>query len=352
MLWSKFKENYEFCCKSWNKYLGDGEELKRYLDEKPNGYLWTSFKFLDIYFRSFGQTVFVNNPFLGLVFLLAISISNPTAGLGCALGGFISTGTDFLLGLHPITHLESGVSSFNGSLIGTVLCALFPLVDASQLDLWIGVCFGSLISVFISSALNNSLGQINVPFMTLPFNIVALVSFSSWQSDQVSPLEVELEATNSSVEVLRMMEGTILSMGQVFAIPGLTPSIIMWVAVILYSPLLALFSLLGATIGSSLPLLLLDAGDYETVYSGLWGYSCLLSMACVSWAVFPASPNSLLAGLVNTVATVFTQKALLRVLGKMSLPVFTLPFTLPSLIVILSWNKRRKSSEGLKNTTV
>ena len=51
--------------------------------------------------------------------------------------------------------------------------------------------------------------------MTLPFNIVALVSFSSWQSDQVSPLEVELEATNSSVEFVRMMEGTILSMGQV-----------------------------------------------------------------------------------------------------------------------------------------
>ena len=73
------------------------------------------------------------------------------------------------------------------------------------------------LSVFISSALHNSLGQINVPFMTLPFNIVALVSFSSWQSDQVSPLEVELEATNSSVEVLRMMEGTILSMGQVIS---------------------------------------------------------------------------------------------------------------------------------------
>ena len=97
------------------------------------------------YHRNIWQTVFVNNPFLGPVFLLAISISNPTAGLGCAVGGFISTGTDFLLGLHPTTLLESGVSSFNGSLIGTVLCALFPLVNASQLELWTGVCFGSLI---------------------------------------------------------------------------------------------------------------------------------------------------------------------------------------------------------------
>ena len=29
--------------------------------------------------------------------------------------------------------------------------------------------------------------------------------------------------------------------------------------------------------------------DYSSVYSGLWGYSCILSMAAVSWAQFPFS---------------------------------------------------------------
>ena len=60
----------------------------------------------------------------------------------------------------------------------------------------------------------------------------------------------------------------------------------------------------------------------------------------MSWAVYPCSGKSLFAGVVNTVATVFTQKALMRTLGKVSLPVFTLPFTLSTLLLVLSWNKQ------------
>ena len=60
----------------------------------------------------------------------------------------------------------------------------------------------------------------------------------------------------------------------------------------------------------------------------------------MSWAVYPFSGKSLFAGVVNTVATVFTQKALMRTLGKVSLPVFTLPFTLSTLLLVLSWNKQ------------
>ena len=109
--------------------------------------------------------------------------------------------------------------------------------------------------MFISSALQNSLGHLNVPFMTLPFNFVAVISFLTWQTGRNPGLEVEV-AGNSSVEVERLVEGVVLSMGQVYAIPGLVPSIIMWVAVTLYSPLLAVLSFLGALMGTLLPLLL------------------------------------------------------------------------------------------------
>ena len=47
----------------------------------------------------------------------------------CCLGGFIATMADYLLGLHPLVMVENGVSSFNGSLVGTVLPALFHLVS-------------------------------------------------------------------------------------------------------------------------------------------------------------------------------------------------------------------------------
>ena len=45
-------------------------------------------------------------------------------------------------------------------------------------------------------------------------------------------------------------------MGQVYAISGLVPSLLIWLAVFLYNPLLAALSAVGALMGSFLPLLL------------------------------------------------------------------------------------------------
>ena len=89
------------------------------------------------------QTVFVSNPFLGLLILLSIFITDMRAGAGCAIGGLIATLTDHFLGLHPQSLADNGVSSFNGSLLGTVLPALFSLVSDNQTQLWIAVCFGA-----------------------------------------------------------------------------------------------------------------------------------------------------------------------------------------------------------------
>ena len=97
-----------------------------------------------------------------------------------------------------------------------------------------------------------------------------------------------------------------LSMGQVFAIHGLVPSLFIWLAVALYNPLLAGLSAVGALMGSFLPLLLLgnialikqsqtdnlslsDSYHHQSIYHGLWGYSTILSLACVSWAAFAFS---------------------------------------------------------------
>ena len=152
------------------------------------------------------QTIFVNNPFLGLLILVSILLGHVQAGLGCALGGLIATLTELILGLHPQSMWNSGVASFNGSLLGTVLPSLFSLVSNNEAHLWVAVCFGSfarffismfhiiifhvLCSVIISSALHNSLGQLNLPFMTLPFNFIAIISFLNFQSEEYIAAQV------------------------------------------------------------------------------------------------------------------------------------------------------------------
>jgi len=338
-----FKTNLHKLQEHWDDYLGDSRILKQILKVKSeNNICWAIVNFLDNYYRSLGETVFVNNPFLGMLILVSIFIGHAKAGLGCALGGLIATMTDQFLGLHPQSMLDSGVSSFNGSLLGTVLPALFHLVSdqghEQESKLWVAVCFGSFVSVFISSALLNSLGKLKAPFMTLPFNFIALISFLNFQSSEFSPPAESDLPLNDSIDWMKVLEGCVLSMGQVYAVQNIITSIIMWAAVFLYNPVLALLSALGAIIGTFLPLAFLDPSSYESVYTGLWGYSCILSMAAVSFACFPLSKKSIFAGFVNVICTVFAQKSLITTLSKAKLPVFTLPFTLSTLLMVLSWN--------------
>ena len=104
--------------------------------------------------------------------------------------------------------------------------------------------------------------------------------------------------------------GILLSMGQVYAVNNLLSSLIITLAVALYSPILALMSLLGATLGSVVPLIFINVSSLSQVYTGLWGYSSILSMAGVSCAILPFSKVSFVAGFVNVVTTVFIQKLL------------------------------------------
>ena len=57
-----------------------------------------------------------------------------------------------------------------------------------------------------------------------------------------------------SIDWMKVLEGCVLSMGQVYAVQNIITSIIMWAAVFLYNPVLALLSALGAIIGTFLPL--------------------------------------------------------------------------------------------------
>ena len=65
-------------------------------------------------------------------------------------------------------------------------------------------------------------------------------------------------------------------MGQVYAIHGLVPSLLIWLAVALYNPLLAALSAVGALMGSFLPLLLL--GNHAVIKQAVTSSHKLVSV--------------------------------------------------------------------------
>ena len=112
------------------------------------------------------------------------------------------------------------------------------------------VCLGSVATVFVSAALLNSIGRLDAPFMTLPFNFIAIISFLNFQTDSyMLPQPAVEEAVNTtmaenirytaifliyapmnhdiqtllcsdveSIQWVAVVEGCVLSMGQVWAV--------------------------------------------------------------------------------------------------------------------------------------
>ena len=105
-------------------------------------------------------------------------------GLGCLLGAGLATLTELLVGLHPWGLVANGVAAFNGVLVGTVIPILFPLFYGPGHHvphMWAAVAIGAVTSVFLASAFNNFLAKFNVPYMALPFNLIATVVFLTLQ---------------------------------------------------------------------------------------------------------------------------------------------------------------------------
>ena len=150
--------------------------------------------------------------------------------------------------------------------------------------------------------------------MALPFNLVAVCVFLTLQPFQFTP-EPEtpvIQVNDNSTELswMNVGQGILVSMGQVYAVKEVEPSIVINLAVLIASPMLFVMSTVGATIGTLLSLTFIDASEYDNVYNGLWGYNALLSMASVSCVFFPLTVTSFIAGLINVLATVFIQRAL------------------------------------------
>jgi len=333
-----------------------------YLNDKDVYSRWFLPINLNIFLRAVGQPAFVNNPLLGLLILVAIFLFNWQVGLGCILGGGVATLTEVVLGLHPWDLVGNGVCSFNGVLVGTVISILYPGVYGVERStgMWVAIVIGAVTSVFFASAFNNFLSKVNVPYMALPFNIIAVCVFLSLQPNPQIEITEKMTFNASdpycgdgSVSWCGVGRGVIVSMGQVYAVDAVVPSLVMNLAVLLASPLLFTMSTLGATIGSLMALTILPEEEFHQVYSGLWGYNALLSMAAVSCVFFPFSPAAFMAGIVNTFATVGIQAGLKANMDKNHLPVFTLPMTLCTLVMLMAAQSRpSKCGSPLARTEV
>ena len=156
-----------------------------------------------------------------------------------------------LLQMQPWTSMRVGLTPLNAILIGSVVSTLYPAVYNVDMDaqMWIFICVGSFVSIFICGGFANTIGQANIPYLTFPFNVVAICTFLAIKP---MPLEIpdSLEDEKMSVDWFMVGRGILVSMSQVYAINHIPASILMNIGVLISSPLLFTMSLIGATLGS------------------------------------------------------------------------------------------------------
>ncbi|CAB3372543.1 Hypothetical predicted protein [Cloeon dipterum] len=231
--------------------------------------------FLDITGRNIGQITFCNNPLSGLVIFVGMLIASPDLGAAALLSSTISI-IVALATKHPREGLTCGGAGFNAVLFGVVMKAIvlnsdeetnsFPVAVVT----WVTISIGAAVTVILTNGLGSLLGSATpaVPCLSLPFNMVAVVAtltltfineLPQGHGDEQSDVNFTSVpsnhsdgeiATDDEIDYGLLLQGSLLGMGQITAINDLACSALVVLAMMLFSPLLALSAFSGSLIAT------------------------------------------------------------------------------------------------------
>ena len=341
--------------------------LNQHLENQPIA------DFINSTLRGIGQVIFVNNPLSGFLILLALFIHSPWVALMGLLGATAANVAALLLALDRTT-IRNGIFCYNGLLVGAAL-ATFSSPDEG-LGRW-----GWVVSIVLFSSLTtvlmNTFGvwwakTINTPPLTLPFDITTLfcLALIIWLPQSWFELGAASPSTPShNVDLLRLTAAIPAGFGQVFLTDKLVSGLLILLAVALCTPLGALVSLLGGSLGLLVGLGLGVVPD--TLYTGLWGYNALLAAMAIGGVFYAPNIRSILIGAIAAFLAALIGGLLGLIFTPLSLPVLTVPFcmvttggflilrrSLPSLVPVAlhvmtspeeHWQRYRAAKEVITN---
>ncbi|XP_033215432.1 urea transporter DVU1160-like [Belonocnema kinseyi] len=330
---------------------GDFALLKDFLSKKDST-LWVPLQLLDALLRGFGQATCANNPISGLLVVIALGVASP--GL---LVLSIATG---LLGLllsilirEPSESVENGLTVFNPLLVGALAYAFVPKMygpfDAFSLLL---LFFSTIFSVYLT----RSAGSGKLPSLTFPYVVVELMLLfilkehnGGFQYIETSMQNITINNGTRSVTMDdtstivgkgdavspdwgMIFRGVVTSASQVYGVDDVALGSVVYLALIIYSPITTAFSFAGALIGSLLGLEL-DI-SYEIIYSGVWGFNGLLTGAALGGNFLIINKHASIATVVAIAFTTILQYIIYIILNKYQLPYLSMPFVISTWLFL------------------
>ncbi|XP_011698932.1 PREDICTED: urea transporter 2-like isoform X3 [Wasmannia auropunctata] len=315
--------------KTWVAFVGDFAILKDFFAQKTQR-VWHAVQLLDSFLRGFGQLM--REP-------------------------------DFIV--------ENGLSVYNPLLVGAVSYGLIPQIYGAGFDTL--SCLLVLLATILSVYLSRSLRSDKFSCTTWPFNLVefALIFILSTQNgaatvaQSAGPMFEMHNATSETTTTTTtadggagfhglqnttgayidwgmVVRGSVVSASQLFGVDNVIVGSVMYLAMLIYSPVSTAFSYFGALCGTFAGLEL--GADCRRAYSGMWGYNSLLTGAALGGNLLVLNGQTAVAAVMAIIYTSLLQYAIESIFAKAQLPVLTLPFVIATSLFL-------KLSDGKEDPT-
>uniref|UniRef100_A0AAX7VJ86 Urea transporter n=1 Tax=Astatotilapia calliptera TaxID=8154 RepID=A0AAX7VJ86_ASTCA len=315
---------------------GDMEHLDKYMKDKS-----FVLQLAVCGLRGVTRVILANNPLSGGLILAALYWASPWQGLLGTLGVLASTLTAVITGQDSV-EVAGGHHGFNGMLV-SLLMGVYSSAGDWYWWLLLPVFLGSATCVFLFSGLSSFLDRWDLPAAVFPFNIIIILyllctgpEHPYFPHHSIKPpgaLEtIETIKTDYEINVLSVIRGIPLGVGQIFACGDLGPSLLILGAVFLYSPLLAVHALLGSAVGTLTGLSM--AVRHESLYSGLSGFNGALGCMAVG-GFFIFSLWTHLFAIASAFFSAYADIALSNLMGTVGLPACSWAATLVATLMLL-----------------
>lgn len=289
--------------------------------------------------NSYSQVFFSNNRYFALLLMLA-SFTDPAVGLSGLLSVVVAILCARAFGLAP-AEISSGIFSFNALLSGFAMGACF------QFNVFI-VFAASLLTLLFSIWISAIAVRHRLPFLSLPFVLATWVLFLNSGAMHcqfaVRPLPGLVPGFMQEISVqaellLPAQAGLYLkSLSAVFFQNNLLSGILIAIGLLVYSRIAFSLSLLGYFSGFLYFSYVYGDPDPADYYYMAFNYM-LTYIAIGGFFLLPSKSSYLLAFLLTPLIGLLTG-ALQLLVVYIHLPLYSLPFSIVTIIVISALNHR------------
>lgn len=301
-------------------------------------------------FHSYSQLFFADSKLFSLLLLLSTFV-NPQVGLSGAFTTVVALGFSYWIGLNRYS-LSFGTYSYNALMVGLVLGGLYQWSLAFVFVLIIA----AILSVLLVVWLNTLLHKYNLPSLSLAFLLtlwIVLLGIRSYQRVELNDSGiyqlneayklggetwVQYSTYLNSVGLPEQIEIYLKSLSAVFFQYNILSGLIILIGLIIWSRIAFVLSVVGFGIGYFYYYSL--AGEFSELYYSYIGFNFILTaVALGGYYVIPSRASFVLTIIAMPVIGILIS-ALTELLSVFQLPLYSLPFTLTTLFVLMLLKQR------------